>query len=64
MDELTTEEFRNFARRAIASFGTHTMDEAAWQLFADRLTYVPVVPAAVSRDRWAAGGPQVLELKP
>jgi glucose-6-phosphate 1-dehydrogenase len=41
MDELTTEEFRNFARQAIASFGTHAIDEAAWQLFADRLTYVP-----------------------
>jgi glucose-6-phosphate 1-dehydrogenase len=43
MDELTTEEFRNFARGAIASFGTHAMDEAAWQSFADRLTYVPQI---------------------
>ena len=41
MDDLTTEEFRDLARRAIASFGTRTMDDAAWQTFADRLSYVP-----------------------
>src|SRR4051794_18390841 len=41
MDDLTTEEFRDLARRAIASFGTRTMDDAAWQTFAERLSYVP-----------------------
>jgi glucose-6-phosphate 1-dehydrogenase len=41
MDDLTTEEFRVLAREAIANFGTHEMDDEAWQLFADRLTYVP-----------------------
>ena len=62
MDELTTEEFRDLARRAIASFGTHTMDEAAWQTFADRLSYVPQTAGpegltAAVKDAESALGP-------
>ena len=41
MDDLTTEEFRSLARKATDNFGTHKPDEAAWQRFAERLTYVP-----------------------
>ncbi len=41
MEDLSTEEFRTLTRRAIESFGTHKLDEQAWQRFADRITYVP-----------------------
>jgi glucose-6-phosphate 1-dehydrogenase len=41
MDELSTDEFRALARRAVESFGTHKVDDSAWQQFAERLTYVP-----------------------
>ena len=37
----STDEFRALARRSVESFGTHKIDDAAWQTFADRLTYVP-----------------------
>ncbi len=62
MDELTTDEFRDLTRRAIASFGTHTMDEAAWQTFADRLSYVPQTAGpegltAAVKDAESALGP-------
>jgi glucose-6-phosphate 1-dehydrogenase len=41
MDEVSTDEFRALARRAVESFGTHKVDDRAWQQFAERLTYVP-----------------------
>jgi glucose-6-phosphate 1-dehydrogenase len=41
MEDLTTDEFRTLARRSVESFGTHKVDDAAWQQFAERLTYVP-----------------------
>ena len=41
MDDIDTDEFRALARRAVESFGTHKIDDVAWQTFADRLTYVP-----------------------
>ena len=41
MDEMGTDEFRALARRAVESFGTHQVDDGAWQDFAERLTYVP-----------------------
>jgi glucose-6-phosphate 1-dehydrogenase len=41
MDDLSNDEFRALARRAVESFGTHKVDDAAWQQFAERLTYVP-----------------------
>jgi glucose-6-phosphate 1-dehydrogenase len=40
MDDIGTEEFRTLARAAIASFGTHAMDDETWAKFSDRLTYV------------------------
>jgi glucose-6-phosphate 1-dehydrogenase len=41
MEDLSTEEFRALARSAVESFGTHVMDDEAWAVFAERLTYVP-----------------------
>ncbi|MCW0216454.1 MAG: glucose-6-phosphate dehydrogenase [Pseudonocardia sp.] len=41
MEDITTEDFRTLARAAIASFGTHAMDDETWAKFSDRLTYVP-----------------------
>jgi glucose-6-phosphate 1-dehydrogenase len=41
MEDIGTEEFRTLARAAIASFGTHAMDDETWAKFSDRLTYVP-----------------------
>ena len=41
MDDIDTDEFRALARRSVESFGTHKIDDVAWETFADRLTYVP-----------------------
>jgi glucose-6-phosphate 1-dehydrogenase len=41
MEDIGTEEFRTLARAAVASFGTHAMDDETWAKFSDRLTYVP-----------------------
>jgi glucose-6-phosphate 1-dehydrogenase len=41
MDDVGTDEFRTLARKATDSFGSHKLDDAAWQRFEERLTYVP-----------------------
>ena len=41
MDDITTDEFRELARSAIESFGTHKLSQEAWVDFAEKLTYVP-----------------------
>ena len=41
MDDLTTDEFRELAHKAVQSFGTHKLDDEQWRAFAERLTYVP-----------------------
>jgi glucose-6-phosphate 1-dehydrogenase len=41
MEDLSTEEFRDLARSAISSFGTHGLPDDAWERFCQRLTYVP-----------------------
>jgi glucose-6-phosphate 1-dehydrogenase len=41
MDDLTTDEFRDLAQKAVTSFGTHQIDDESWRRFAERLTYVP-----------------------
>ena len=41
MEDLTTEDFRALAKRAVQEFGVHQLAEAQWALFAERLTYVP-----------------------
>ena len=42
MDELTTDEFRAHARKAVETFGTHRITDEEWAQFAERLEYVPV----------------------
>jgi glucose-6-phosphate 1-dehydrogenase len=41
MDDMTTDEFRELAKKAVNSFGTHKLTEEEWQEFAEKLTYVP-----------------------
>ncbi|MFC4945923.1 glucose-6-phosphate dehydrogenase [Pseudonocardia sp. GCM10023141] len=41
MEDLSTDEFRTLARKAIESFGTHKLTDDAWTHFAERITYVP-----------------------
>ena len=41
MDDISTDEFRELARSAIESFGTHKLSHEAWGDFAEKLTYVP-----------------------
>jgi glucose-6-phosphate 1-dehydrogenase len=40
-EELTTDEFRARARKAVDTYGTHKITEDEWTQFCDRLTYVP-----------------------
>ncbi|HEY9415494.1 MAG TPA: glucose-6-phosphate dehydrogenase [Pseudonocardia sp.] len=41
MEDMSSDEFHSLAQSAIASFGTHALDEEARVRFCDRLTYVP-----------------------
>src|SRR3989440_6175134 len=41
MDDLSTEQFRDLAHKAMLNFGAHKLDDEAWRRFAERLTYVP-----------------------
>jgi glucose-6-phosphate 1-dehydrogenase len=41
LEDMSTEEFRAFARSATASFGLHAIDDEVWAWFAERITYVP-----------------------
>ncbi|MET9317453.1 glucose-6-phosphate dehydrogenase [Kribbella sp. NPDC003505] len=41
-EDLSCDEFRERARQAVEMFGTHTMSDAEWAQFAERLEYVPV----------------------
>jgi glucose-6-phosphate 1-dehydrogenase len=41
MEDMSTDEFRELAHRAVRTFGTHRLMDEAWAGFADRLTYVP-----------------------
>jgi glucose-6-phosphate 1-dehydrogenase len=40
-EELTTDEFRARARKAVDTYGTHKITDEEWEQFSDRLTYVP-----------------------
>src|SRR6202166_240782 len=42
LDDLSADDFRNFARDALAEFSTRKVDEADWAHFADGLQYVPM----------------------
>ena len=42
LDELSVDEFRAFARKALDEFGTRDVTDADWQAFADCLDYVSI----------------------
>src|SRR6202045_4620925 len=42
LDDLSVDDFRNFARDALAEFSTRKVDEAEWANFANGLQYVPM----------------------
>jgi glucose-6-phosphate 1-dehydrogenase len=41
-EDLSCDEFRDRARKAVETFGTHKMSDQEWAQFAERLEYVPV----------------------
>ena len=41
LEDLTTEDFREFAHQAVTEFSTRKLDEEQWDTFASRLHYVP-----------------------
>ncbi|TDO56057.1 glucose-6-phosphate 1-dehydrogenase [Kribbella sp. VKM Ac-2571] len=41
-EDLSCDEFRERARKAVETFGTHKMSDQEWAQFAERLEYVPV----------------------
>ncbi len=41
LEDISTEDFRALARKAVDAFGTHKIDENAWTKFSQKLTYVP-----------------------
>jgi glucose-6-phosphate 1-dehydrogenase len=41
MEDISTDEFRELARKSIESFGTHKLPEEAWAGFSEKITYVP-----------------------
>src|SRR3954469_22800882 len=41
-EDLTTDEFRERARQAVETYGTHRMSDDEWEQFASRLDYVSV----------------------
>src|SRR6478609_8584889 len=41
LEDITTEDFRALARKAVDAFGTHKTDEDTWTKFTQKLTYVP-----------------------
>jgi len=41
LEDITTEDFRALARRAVDAFGTHKPDEDTWTKFSQKLTHVP-----------------------
>src|ERR1700712_5142875 len=41
LEDLTDDEFRELAKEAVESFGTHKLTDAQWESFASTLSYVP-----------------------
>ncbi|RJK93712.1 glucose-6-phosphate dehydrogenase [Vallicoccus soli] len=41
LEDMTSEQFREFAHQAVTEFSSRTLDEEQWQRFARRLRYVP-----------------------
>src|ERR1700719_4250167 len=42
LDDLSADDFRKFARDALAEFSTQKVDEAEWANFSNGLQYVPM----------------------
>jgi glucose-6-phosphate 1-dehydrogenase len=61
LDELSADGFRDAARGALQEHGSRSLEDAAWQTFAQRLDYVPLsagapaLRAAVERAEAAIG---------
>ncbi|HET8916201.1 MAG TPA: glucose-6-phosphate dehydrogenase, partial [Propionibacteriaceae bacterium] len=41
LEDLTEDEFRNFAKEAVTEFSHHPLTDMHWDSFAERLTYIP-----------------------
>jgi glucose-6-phosphate 1-dehydrogenase len=41
-EDITCDEFRERARQAVETFGTHKLNDEQWAQFAERIEYVPV----------------------
>ncbi|MEU8221018.1 glucose-6-phosphate dehydrogenase [Kribbella sp. NPDC048915] len=41
-EDISCDEFRERARQAVETFGTHKLNDEQWAQFADRIEYVPV----------------------
>ena len=41
LEDLTEDEFRNFAKEAVKEFSHHQLTDEHWNSFAERLTYIP-----------------------
>ncbi|TDU82218.1 glucose-6-phosphate 1-dehydrogenase [Kribbella voronezhensis] len=66
-EELTTEEFRDRARAAVDTFGTHKITDEDWARFCERLTYVPTTAgpdalAAAVKEAETILGPETRRL--
>ena len=67
LEDMDTDQFREFARQAVAEFSSRPADIANWDTFAGRLRYVPqsAGPEALARavaEAEAALGPDVCRL--
>ena len=50
LEDLTEDEFRNFAKEAVTEFSHHPLTDMHWDSFAERLTYIPQSAGA---EGWA-----------
>jgi glucose-6-phosphate 1-dehydrogenase len=41
LEDMTEDEFRNFAKEAVKEFSHHPLTDEHWNSFAERLTYIP-----------------------
>ena len=67
LEEMSDEEFREFARRAVDEFGTHPLTTEQWDKFDDNLVYVaqsagPEALAAAVRSAEESLGPDTQRL--
>ncbi len=67
LEDLSDEEFREFARKAVVEFGSHSLTQDQWDKFDDNLVYVPQTAgpeplAAAVAHAEAQLGPEALRL--